>query len=57
MREAIKRLIKANDKRITNIRKSGELITAHESGVTSELKYQNKKLQAILNTEGLGDTP
>ena len=57
MRAAIQRLIKANKKRMSDIRKSGELITAHESGVTSEIKYQNMMLQAILNTEGLGDTP
>ena len=49
MREAINRLIKANKKRISNIRKQGELITAHESGVTSEISYQNMMLQAILD--------
>ena len=52
IRDAIRNLMKANDKRVNAIANAGELITAHESGVTSEIQYQNMMLQAILDARG-----
>ena len=48
LRDAIRNLMKATDHRIGNIKRKGELISSHESGLISEMEHQNDMLQCIL---------